>query len=72
MIGPLPITPDTRYTGDYIEGTFSPGMRSIAHSHPGPEAFYNLDGELCLETPGKKIVVGGIRARSSTVGRRCS
>jgi quercetin dioxygenase-like cupin family protein len=33
-------------------------MRSIAHRHPGPEAFYNVDGEFCLETPGKKTVVG--------------
>jgi quercetin dioxygenase-like cupin family protein len=58
VIGPLPIDPDTKYTADYMEGTFSPGMRSIAHRHPGPEAFYNLEGEFCLETPGKKTVVG--------------
>ncbi len=58
VVGPLPITPDTKYTADYMEGTFSPGMRSIAHRHPGPEAFYNIEGEFCLETPGKKILVG--------------
>jgi len=58
VIGPLPVASDTKYTADYIEGTFSPGMRAIAHRHPGPEAFYNIDGEFCLETPGKKTVVG--------------
>jgi quercetin dioxygenase-like cupin family protein len=58
VIGPLPVAADTRYTAEYMEGTFSPGMRSIAHRHPGPEAFYNIEGEFCLETPGKKIVVG--------------
>ncbi len=57
-IGPLRIGPDTRYAADYMEATFSPGMRSIAHRHPGPEAFYNIEGEFCLETPGKKTVVG--------------
>jgi quercetin dioxygenase-like cupin family protein len=40
-----------------MEGTFSPGMRSIVHRHSGPEAFYNLEGEFCVEIPGKKIVV---------------
>jgi quercetin dioxygenase-like cupin family protein len=58
VIGPLLVDPDTKYTADYMEGTFLPGMRSIAHRHPGPEAFYNIEGEFCLETPGKKTVVG--------------
>jgi len=57
-IGPLRIEPDRAYTAKYMEGTFSPGMRSIAHRHPGPEAFYNLDGQFCLETPGRRILVG--------------
>lgn len=58
VIGPLPVTPDTKYTASYMEGTFSPGMRSIAHRHPGPEAFYNIEGTFCLDTPGKRTVVG--------------
>lgn len=58
VIGPLPTDPDKKYTAVYMEGTFLPRMRSIVHRHPGPEAFYNLEGEFCLETPGKKIVVG--------------
>ena len=58
VIGPLPTDPDKKYTAVYMEGTFLPQMRSIVHRHPGPEAFYNVEGEFCLETPGKKIVVG--------------
>jgi quercetin dioxygenase-like cupin family protein len=57
-IGPLSTDPDQKYTAVYMEGTFLPGMRSIVHRHPGPEAFYNLEGEFCLETPGKQTVVG--------------
>ena len=58
VVGPLPTDPDQTYTVSYMEGAFLPGMRSITHRHPGPEAFYNLEGEMCLEIPGKKIVVG--------------
>lgn len=29
-----------------------PGSRSRVHSHSGPEAWYLLQGEQCLETPG--------------------
>jgi uncharacterized membrane protein len=58
VVGPLPIAAGTEYTADYMEGRFSPGMRSIAYHHLGPEAFYNIDGEFCLETPGKRTVVG--------------
>lgn len=58
VVGPLPIDRDTKYSAAYMEGTFSPGMRSIVHRHSGPEAFYNLEGEICLETPEQKIVVG--------------
>lgn len=57
-IGPLPVDLDKKHTAAYMEATFLPGMRSIVHRHPGPEAFYNLEGEMCVETPDKKIVAG--------------
>ena len=28
-----------------------PGMKSEIHRHSGPEAWYTLSGETCLETP---------------------
>jgi quercetin dioxygenase-like cupin family protein len=50
-IGPLPIRAGEKYSAQYMEAIFTPGMTSAVHNHPGPEAFYTLDGETCLETP---------------------
>ena len=55
-IGPLPISADASYTAEYMEAVFQPGMKSIIHRHPGPEAFYTLTGETCLETPDGTMV----------------
>jgi quercetin dioxygenase-like cupin family protein len=35
---------------------FTPGMTAPAHTHAGPEAWYTLAGETCLETPDGKQV----------------
>jgi quercetin dioxygenase-like cupin family protein len=55
-IGPLPITAGPAYTAQYMEAVFQPGMRSRVHRHPGPEAWYALSGEMCLETPEGSMV----------------
>jgi len=36
-------------------------MRTRVHSHPGPEAFYVVEGEQCMDTPAgaKTIPAGG-------------
>ena len=34
-----------------MEAVFNPGMTAHAHVHSGPEAWYTLTGETCLETP---------------------
>ncbi|HXZ67126.1 MAG TPA: cupin domain-containing protein [Alphaproteobacteria bacterium] len=57
VIGPLPVNKGHEYTAAYMEGTMRPGEKSLVHRHPGTEVFYNLEGEMCLETPGKKSVV---------------
>lgn len=54
-IGPIPISPGM-YSAQYMEAVFSPGMTSATHTHSGPEAWYTLAGEMCLETPGGKQV----------------
>ena len=55
-IGPLPITAGEKYSAQYMEAIFTPGMTSRAHTHSGPEAWYTLTGETCLETPqGKQV-----------------
>jgi quercetin dioxygenase-like cupin family protein len=56
-VGPLPVNSDHRYMAEYMEATFIPGMHSTAHGHSGPEAWYVLTGEQCLETPGQRMVV---------------
>ncbi len=55
-IGPLPITRDAAYTAMYMEAVFKPGMKSSVHRHSGPEAWYTLSGETCLETPNGAVV----------------
>lgn len=51
IIGPLPIRPGVAYSALYMEATMRPGMKSKVHRHSGPEAWYTLQGETCLETP---------------------
>ncbi len=55
-IGPLPVVAGVGYSAQYMEAVFRPGMRSVVHRHPGPEAWYTLSGETCLETPAGTMV----------------
>ena len=55
-IGPLPINAGEEYSAQYLEAIFTPGMTAPAHTHSGPEAWYTLAGETCLETPDGKQV----------------
>jgi quercetin dioxygenase-like cupin family protein len=50
-IGPLPVVAGEKYSALYMEAIFNPGMTAPAHTHSGPEAWYTLAGETCLETP---------------------
>ena len=54
-IGPLPVDPSTEYTAVYMEAVFDPGTTAAIHSHSGPEAFYTMTGESCLETPNGRV-----------------
>ena len=55
-IGPLPVRPGVAYSAMYMEATFTPGMTANSHTHSGPEAWYTLAGETCLETPDGVMV----------------
>jgi quercetin dioxygenase-like cupin family protein len=55
-IGPLSIVAGEKYSAQYMEVTFIPGMTSSVHRHGGPEAWYTLAGETCLETPEGKLI----------------
>jgi quercetin dioxygenase-like cupin family protein len=59
-VGPLPVVSGVRYRAQYMSAAFDPGTRTFAHSHPGPEAWFVLEGSQCLETPeGATIVSAG-------------
>lgn len=59
-VGPLQLLSLTPHTASFMEATFTPGMRSRIHTHPGPEAWVVLEGEQCLETSEGEIrVVAG-------------
>jgi len=47
----------------YMEGVFQPGMSSVVHRHPGAEAWYTLDGSMCVETPN-----GALKQRAGEPG----
>ena len=55
-IGPLPVARHVAYTAQYMEAVLRPGMKSLVHRHSGPEAWYTLAGETCLETPAGTLV----------------
>lgn len=55
-IGPIPIHAGEQYSAQYMEVIFTPGMTSSTHRHGGPEVWYTLAGETCLETPDGTLV----------------
>lgn len=62
VIGPLVVRPGTPHTAHYMETVIPSGAQKGAggHRHPGPEAWYVLEGGQCLETPdGITIAQGG-------------
>ena len=56
QIGPLPVLPGLDHSAQYMEAIFTPGMTAPTHRHSGPEAWYTVSGETCLETPDGAMV----------------
>ena len=50
-VGPLQLLSTEPHTASFMEATFTPGMSSRIHTHPGPEAWVVLEGEQRPETP---------------------
>ena len=69
-IGPLPVNTQAKYAAQYMEAIFTPGMTAPTHRHSGPEAWYTLSGETCLETPTGKMV--GSSERDPRHRARCA
>ena len=66
IVGPLQLPAARSYAAVLSYAVMRPGDNSRVHTHPGPEGWYVLAGEQCLETPA-----GANRARAggtSTVG----
>ncbi len=57
-IGPLPIEAGKMYSAQLMEAVFTPGMTAAAHVHSGPEAWYAMGGETCLETSDGRTQIG--------------
>lgn len=58
-IGPLAVEPASTYAAEYLRSIFVPGATAPLHTHSGPEAFYAVSGDTCLETPdGLRIARG--------------
>ncbi|HWZ43769.1 MAG TPA: hypothetical protein VNW97_09845 [Candidatus Saccharimonadales bacterium] len=55
-IGPLPVIAGEQYSAVFMESVSISASTSAIHAHPGPEAWYTLAGETCLETPNGKLV----------------
>jgi quercetin dioxygenase-like cupin family protein len=68
VIGPLLVTADRIYTAHYAQATLRPGLRTLVHRHPGPEAFYVLAGAQCVESPSGRQVTG--RGQFATMAPR--
>jgi quercetin dioxygenase-like cupin family protein len=49
-IGPLALPAADRYTMRVQSSLLLPGATTPVHTHSGPEVFYVVDGEQCLET----------------------
>jgi len=50
-VGPISIPRARRYGIVVGEAYSSPGASTRVHTHPGPEAWYVINGQQCLETP---------------------
>ena len=55
-IGPISVNAAKEYSALYMEAVMKPGMTSQIHTHSGPEVWYTLSGETCLETPQGKMI----------------
>jgi quercetin dioxygenase-like cupin family protein len=51
VVGPLQLPPAKSYAAVLSYAVMRPGDNSRVHTHPGPEGWYVLAGEQCLETP---------------------
>ena len=60
IVGPLELPRADTFNVVLSFAIMRPGDRSMIHTHPGPEGWYILAGEQCVQTPsGSKYAVAG-------------
>ncbi len=59
-IGPLPVVAGEKYSAQFMEADFTPGMTAPTHIHSGPEAWYAVGGQTCLETSDGRMQISRI------------
>lgn len=62
QVGPLPMPHKQPFILSAATAILPPGASSLVHEHAGPEAWYLLTGEQCLETPAGIKRVGARHA----------
>jgi hypothetical protein len=62
-IGPLSVVAGEKYSAQFMEADFAPGMMAPAHIHSGPEAWYAVGGETCLETSDGRMQISEVGGR---------
>ena len=65
------LQPNRPYAIQVLSSYFLPGHVSIVHTHSGPEAWWVLEGEQCLERRRKRFGHAPVKAPSSPPVRRC-
>ena len=58
VVGPLELLPANEYDAEIAYAMLPPGNRTPVHTHFGPEAWYVIAGEQCLETPKGAMKAG--------------
>ena len=61
VVGPLELPAAKSYSAVLSYAVMRPGDSSRVHTHPGPEGWYVLAGEQCLETPAGATKAGAGR-----------
>ena len=59
-IGPLGVVAGEKYTARFMEADFTPGMTAPAHLHSGPEAWYAVGGQTCLESSDGRMQISRV------------
>jgi quercetin dioxygenase-like cupin family protein len=55
VVGPLQLPRAEMFNAVLSLAVMKPGDRSMIHTHPGPEGWYLLAGEQCIQTPSGSV-----------------